>query len=129
MLQGFRLVPPALLHCLHDTGLETTNRALNGFPINGLPFQLQVQGCTSLRCHLPALLRRLAKFFRDGRPGGSLLAFAPGNVTARIQTITVWHSLAPPSSTRIAIERTLQRDYPDGSNTGLPCSACVTGLG
>jgi hypothetical protein len=72
---------------------------------------------------------RLNKFFRDGRPGGSLLAFAPGNVSARIQTITVWHSLAPPSSACIAIERTLQRDYPDGSNTGLPGSACVTGLG
>jgi hypothetical protein len=71
--------------------LETTNRALNGFPINRLPFQLQVQGCTSLRCHLSALLRRLAKFSRDGRPEGSLLAFAPDNVTAHIQAIAAWH--------------------------------------
>jgi len=58
-----------------------------------------------------------------------MLAFAPDNVIVRIQTITVWHSLAPPSSTRIAIGRTLQCAYPCGSKTGLPCSACVTGLG
>jgi hypothetical protein len=40
---------------------------------------------------------------RDERPKGSLLAFAPDNVSIRILTITVRHSLFPLSSTRITI--------------------------
>ena len=50
------------------------------------------------------LVGRFAKFFRDGRPGGSLPAFASGYVAARIQTVTAWPLLSPPSFTRTAIE-------------------------
>ncbi|SMH63987.1 protein of unknown function [Acidithiobacillus ferrivorans] len=36
--------------------------------------------------------------------GGSLLAFAPGNVAPRIRSITGRHSLFPPSYTRILMD-------------------------
>ena len=74
MLQGFCIIPSALLHCLHDTRLESANLAFDGLPIKGFPCRALVQGCTSLRRHLLTLLGRLAKFSRDGRPGGSLRA-------------------------------------------------------
>src|SRR5271169_5160042 len=49
------------------------------------------------------LVGRFAKFSRDGRPGGSLPAFASGYVAPRIQTVTARPLLSPPSSTRTAI--------------------------
>jgi hypothetical protein len=44
------------------------------------------------------LVGRFAKFFRDGRPGGSLPAFASSYVATRIQAVTAWLLLSPPSS-------------------------------
>jgi hypothetical protein len=49
------------------------------------------------------LVSRLTKLSCDGRPGGSLLAFAPGDVTTRIRTITARPLLSPPSSTRTVV--------------------------
>jgi hypothetical protein len=72
-------------------------------PIKSFPCPVLVQGCTSLRRHLLTFIGRFAKFFRDGRPGGSLPAFASGYVAARIQTVTAWPLLSPPSSTRTTI--------------------------
>jgi len=45
----------------------------------------------------------LTKLSCDGRPGGSLPAFASGNVATRILAITARHLLSPPSSTRTVI--------------------------
>ena len=108
-------------------GLGVGEPAFDGLPIEGFPRRALVQGCTSLRRHLLTLLGRLAKFSRDGRPGGSQPAFAP-SVATRIQAITAWLSLAPPSSYPHRHRSPLRRGYPCGSDTGLPCSACVTGL-
>jgi hypothetical protein len=45
--------------------------------------------------HLQHLLCRFFRRSRTGTPQGSLLAFAPGNVTTRIRPITGRHSLFP----------------------------------
>src|SRR6266513_3392010 len=38
-LQGFDFAPSAFLRCLHDTDLESANVALDGRPVNGIPFR------------------------------------------------------------------------------------------
>src|SRR5206468_2818223 len=38
-LQGFYFAPSAFLRCLHDTDLESANVALDGRPVNGIPFR------------------------------------------------------------------------------------------
>ena len=57
--------------------------------------------------HLPCLLSRLAMLSREGRPGGSLPAFAWGAVAppgaTPIRAATARRSLPPPSPTRTAI--------------------------
>ena len=88
VLQGVHLAPPAFLYCLHDTGLKPTHGLVDSPPINGMPVQDVVGGCTSnhrrLRgcfCrHLLCLLSRLVRCSRDERPDGSLPAFAWGDV-------------------------------------------------
>jgi hypothetical protein len=108
MLQGLRLIPSTLLHCLHDTRLESANLAFDGLPIEGFPCRALVQNCTSLRRHLLTLLGRLAKFSRDGRPGGSLPAFAPGSLSVsaplRLGICFLLHPLPAPPSSRLAAE-------------------------
>src|SRR3984893_614073 len=51
-LQGSHLTPSADLRCLRDTHLESANVALNGLPINGIPFRCFVKYCQSVsnRC-------------------------------------------------------------------------------
>ena len=38
-LQGSHLAPSACLRCLHDTHLESANVAVDGLPVNGIPFR------------------------------------------------------------------------------------------
>ena len=38
-LQGLRLAPSADLRCLRDTHLESANVAVDGVPVNGVPFR------------------------------------------------------------------------------------------
>src|SRR6266566_9380328 len=39
VLQSSRLAPSAFLHRLHDTHLESANVAVDGLPVNGIPFR------------------------------------------------------------------------------------------
>src|SRR5579871_1670114 len=64
------------------------------------------QYCTPLPSSA-CFLSRFLKLSREGRPVGSLLAFASGDVSPRIRAIAARHWLAPTSFTRIPI--------------GLPC--------
>src|SRR5712671_3976487 len=115
MLQGSHLVPPSLLHRLHDTRLESANVVLDAWPVNSRPRRILVQDCTSLRRHLLILLGRFATLSRDEQPRGSLPAFASGDISTRIPAITTGHSLAPPSSIRIAIARPCGLASPRGA--------------
>jgi len=38
-LQGSRFAPSADLRCLRDTHLESANVAVDGVPVNGVPFR------------------------------------------------------------------------------------------
>lgn len=114
VLQGLYLVPLTGLHCLHDPCLKPTHSLIDLLPINGMPVLEVVGSSTSrrFRCHLQHFLSGFFKYFRVHRPGGSLPAFASGNVKPRIRLVTRRHSLSPPSFTRIAI----------GSPCGVPTS-------
>ena len=65
-LQGFYFAPSAFLRCLHDTDLESANVALDGRPVNGIPFRRFAGDRTnSFGCrHLLCPLSRLIKFSR-----------------------------------------------------------------
>jgi hypothetical protein len=71
----------------------------------------------------------IAKLSREARPGGSLLAFASGNnpYPHHYSAAFAFSPILYPHHHR----QTLRFGYPEGSDTGLPCSACVTmrGLG
>jgi hypothetical protein len=64
--------------CLHDTCLEPTHVAVNGFPVDVMPSLHTVVGSRTswVNCHLLCLLNRFALLSRERRPGGSLRAFA-----------------------------------------------------
>src|SRR5271170_5207603 len=128
MLQGLRLVPSALLHRLHDTCLESADLTFDRCPAKGFPCPVPVQGCTSLRRHLLTLLADLPS---------SLVMEDQGEVCPLSRRV-----MSPPYPNRYSLafafspilyphghRPALQRDYPLGSSTGLPCSACVTGMG
>src|ERR1700738_751387 len=104
MLQGLCLVPSALLHRLHDTRLESADLTFDGCPAKGFPISGSAPRLHQLAPSSADLVGRFAKFFRDGRPGGSLPAFASSYVATRIQAVTAWLLLSPPSSTRTAID-------------------------
>ena len=77
MLQSFHLAPPAFLHCLHDTHLQSAHILVDFSPVYRIPVHCLVGGCTSILCfHLLSLLSRFGNFSRDERPRGSLPAFA-----------------------------------------------------
>jgi hypothetical protein len=65
-LQGFYFAPSAFLRCLHDTDLESANVALDGRPVNGIPFRRFAGDRTNSVCcrHLLCLRSRLIKFSR-----------------------------------------------------------------
>jgi site-specific DNA recombinase len=130
VLQGLHLAPPAFLRCLHDTRLEPTHVLVGGTPVNVVPILGLVGSCTSRVClyrHLLCFLNRLAMLSREDRPEGSQLAFAPDHAATRIRPITVRPSLSPSSSPRTAVGRLCSSPTPEGSDTGLPCSAGRTG--
>jgi hypothetical protein len=73
------------------------------------PIHFRVGGCTNriFRCHLLFLLSRFARFSREERPEGSLLAFAWSDFargSTPIHSITERHSLFSSSSTRTAMD-------------------------
>jgi hypothetical protein len=76
------------------------------------------------------LIRKFLRLSRKERPGGSLPAFAQGDVARELNLCLPGyraHSLSPPSHTRTANGASC--DLPaatEGSNTGLPCSAGIT---
>jgi len=86
MLQGFDLAPFSDLSCLRDTGLEPTNVSFSLTPVDLVPDEWNVGGCTNrgvrgeipgrFRRHLHSFLDRLVKRSRAERPEGSLPAFA-----------------------------------------------------
>lgn len=92
--------------------------------------------CTSARdrrfradfryCHLLSSVKRLFKLSRHERPSGSLLAFAPDDVSIRILSITERPSLFPHSFIRSTnnVPRGSPANY--GSTTDLPCSTCIS---
>src|SRR5712691_11626303 len=96
VLEGTHLPPPALLYCLHDTGLKPTHGLVDPPPINRMPVPRVVGGRTSnhLRLrgcfcrHLLCLLSRLVRYSRDERPDGSQPAFAWGPVPRRAQPLS-----------------------------------------
>src|SRR5437763_1446068 len=47
VLEGTHLPPPALLYCLHDTGLKPTHGLVDSPPINRMPVHRVVGGRTS----------------------------------------------------------------------------------
>src|SRR5260370_39094353 len=97
--------------------LECSHVTVSLGPVYGVPVLRSVGSstnrevrCACLSCccrHLLCLLNRFAKFSRDERPDGSLLAFARGDVTSlsspSIPPIAGWHSLFPSSSTRMSL--------------------------
>jgi len=95
-LQGLHFAPPAFSCCLGDTGLESFNLRLDLVPVLG-PGRYEVRRRTSARrclrigcehCHLLPPVQRLIRLFRHGRPCGSLLAFAPDDLSICIHPIT-----------------------------------------
>ena len=48
--QCFDLIPPALLNCLHDTRLESTDGVPDLLPVDGVPVRRRVGCRTSRRC-------------------------------------------------------------------------------
>src|SRR5260221_14177484 len=62
-LQGSHLAPSAFLRCLHDTHLESANVAVEGLPVDGVPFSRFARDRTNtLRCrHLLFPMSRLAQ--------------------------------------------------------------------
>src|SRR5205807_5445046 len=65
-LQGSHLAPSAFLHRLHDTHLESANVAVDGLPVNGIPFCRFARDRTNglRRRHLLCLICRFAEFSR-----------------------------------------------------------------
>src|SRR5258708_12444321 len=66
MLQGSHLAPSAFLRRLHDTHLESANVAVNGLPVDGVPFRrFASDRTTTFPCrHLLCLITRLVHFSR-----------------------------------------------------------------
>src|SRR6266852_7153965 len=58
-LQGSHLAPSAFLRCLRDTHLESANVAVNGLPIDGIPFRRfagdRTNGCRHRHLLLPPM--------------------------------------------------------------------------
>lgn len=104
VLQGFHLVPLAVLRCLDDTRLKPTYSFMDLLPIDGMPiFTVGSSTSRGFRRHLHHFLSRFFEFSRHNRPEGSLPAFASGNVEPCIRLITRRPSLSPSSFTRIPI--------------------------
>ena len=131
VLQCLDLAPLAFLSRLHDTGLEPTHVLVDLLPVDGVPVDLRMGGRTSRKyCrHLPCLLGRFVKLSRGERPDGSLLAFARRDLAWERNPYPCHYSAAFASSTILYPQHhrsTFQRSYPEGSVTGLPCSADAT---
>jgi hypothetical protein len=127
MLQGLHLAPPPFLSSLHDTRLKPTHVLMHGAPVGGVPVQSGVRSRTDrrFRRHLLCFFGRLVKLSRDGRPEGSLPAFAPGDVARRLNPYPPRYRAAFACSLFLyphRRRRALQPSYPERSDTGLPCS-------
>jgi hypothetical protein len=138
-LQGVNLVPLGGLCGLGDTRLQPRHLVDNLSPVDPFPSCFIGWRCTSVRTvgfprlrrppHLPSSSSRFLRVSRHGRPCGSGLAFAPGNVATRIRSITERPSLSPLSSTRCAISLPCGWPAVAGGVSGLPCSAYITSSG
>jgi len=100
------------LHCLHDTRLQTTHVPVGLSPVNGVPVYRCMQARASSPCGCSLfyefLFLRPHQVSRDERPGGSLPAFAWGDVARMggatpIRSLTERPSLSPPSFTRCPV--------------------------
>jgi hypothetical protein len=97
-------MPSALSGCLHDTGLEPTDVAVDLLPVDGVPVYPSIGNRTSRCCHRRhiciAPFGQLARFSRERRPEGSQPGFPWGDVATPIRPISRRLSLAPSSFTR-----------------------------
>ena len=134
MLQGSHLAPPPRLSCLHDTRLKPTHALMHRAPADGVPVKVGVRSRTDrrIRRHLHCFFSWLCKLSRDGRPKGSLRAFAPGDVASRLNPYPPRYRAAFACSLLLyphRRRRALRLFYPGGGDTGLPCSAEMTKAG
>ncbi|SFY22626.1 hypothetical protein SAMN04244547_04574 [Azotobacter vinelandii] len=107
-LEGFHPPPVAVLASLRNPNLHRPHRPLHMTPVDPVPV---LRSVGKRRHRLFPMLYHAAFLSEDQglsqpscdeRPGGSGLAFAPGDVPTRIPAITAGPSLFPPSHTRTA---------------------------
>src|SRR5262245_19441560 len=112
-----------LQHAVARIGLEGNLHDTTAGPATEMTSVAAVapaRAITAPPTYLHHCLRRLADASRAPTPGGSLPAFAWGDVATPIRPITGRHSLAPPSCTRSPVGRSYLRPaYPKGRATGL----------
>jgi hypothetical protein len=133
-LQGLYLAPSAFLRRLRDTHLESANVAVDGWPVDGIPFRRSARDRTSsLRCrHLPCLVSRLIKFSRVNHQrevsllSHSVMWFPLGTqpISVPLQSGLRFFSTLIPASPSVSLTASLPLA---GSDAGLPCFVEMTG--
>jgi len=129
-LQGFRLVMPTFLCCLHNTHLQPSYLTMNIDPIDIVPRHARRRTCQCCSIHLLSSCKKGSTHSLVKRDPEEVCPLSREIFLFPIHPITRWPLLFPQSFTRttIGVPYGSLAGIP-GGNTGLPCSTSVTGIG